>query len=128
MTTRGINKQRQIKECTLHVHVLYHPPCLSLHPLCLSLCFDKQSKGKPCRTLRHLSSKVWFGKDDHFAVTMLSQHKKADSMLEKATCSAHCVPLQPIFPLLRWEDGGAEKPDSTIRQGPRGRRVFTIDM
>lgn len=104
--TRGVNKRRETQECT-HVRA---PLFLSflVSPLSL-LCFDKQSRGKPCRTLRHLSSEVRPGQDDYFAVTMLSQHKigKTDSTHEKATCSAHYIPLPPIFPLLRWEDGGA---------------------
>lgn len=129
MTTRGVNNQRETQECT-HVHA---PLSLSflVSPLSL-LCFDKRSRGKPCRTLRHLSSEVRPGQHDHFAVTMLSQHKigKTDSTHEKATCSAHYIPLPPIFPLLRWEDGGCIKTLHPTWQGPiweTGSKVFTID-
>lgn len=103
---RKVNKERRRQECT--PVFMNCPPCLSLVSLLSLSCFHKQSQKTACRRFRHLFSEVGPGQDDHFVETMLSQHKigKTDSMHERATGPVHYTPLPPIFPLLRWEDGG----------------------
>lgn len=127
MTTRGVNKQRQIQECTPHVHV---PPSLSVleSPLSL-LCLDKQSQGKPCRTLQHLSSEVRLGQDGHFAVNnALSAHENRLYAWESDMLCSLYTPLTnlSIVKMGGWRSIKARQHNPTGAQGETG--SFIIDI
>lgn len=112
----------------MHTHV-YSPPSRSflVSPLSL-LCFGKQSRGKPRRTLQHLSSKVGSG-HNRFALTMLTQHKigKTDYAWESdMLCSLYTPPTN--LSIVKMGGWGSMKTLHPTWQGPIWETgVFTID-
>lgn len=84
---------------------MYRPPRLSLRLVCLCCALINNHEENPAGRYDTFPVKLSHGQDDHFAVTMLSQHKtgKTDSMHEKAT-SLYTPPTH--LSIVKMEEGG----------------------
>lgn len=92
----------------------YRPPRLSLRLVCLCCALINNHEENPAGRYDTFPVKLSHGQDDHFAVTMLSQHKtgKTDSMHEKAT-SLYTPPTHLSIVKME-EDGGGEYPTPNL--------------